>query len=40
MDGLRLAMMCSLVFFAWAALHFLLASRTVKEDLYRPPAAA
>ena len=38
-QGLRMAMVCGTVFFLWAALHFLLASRTVKRDLYVPPAA-
>jgi predicted MFS family arabinose efflux permease len=36
-SGLRTAIMCSLVFFVWSALHFLLASRTVKRDLYVAP---
>jgi len=38
-QGLRMAMLCGTVFFLWAAVHFLLASRTVKRDLYTPPAA-
>jgi predicted MFS family arabinose efflux permease len=38
-QGLRTALMCGAVFFLWAALHFLLASRTVKRDLHVPPAA-
>jgi predicted MFS family arabinose efflux permease len=37
--GLRLALLCSLVFFLWAAVHYVLASRTLKRDLYAPPAA-
>lgn len=36
-QGLRLALLCSLVFFLWAAVHYLLASRTLKRDLYAPP---
>jgi predicted MFS family arabinose efflux permease len=39
-EGLRLALICSLVFFLWAAAHYLLASRTVKRDLYVPPPSA
>jgi predicted MFS family arabinose efflux permease len=35
-QGLRMAMVCGTVFFLWASLHFLLASRTVKRDLYAP----
>jgi len=31
-EGLRLAMLCSLVFLAWAAAHFLLARRTYVKD--------
>jgi hypothetical protein len=38
-QGLRLALMCSLVFFLWAAVHYLLASRTLKNDLYVPQPA-
>ena len=30
----RLALLCGTVFFLWAAVHFLLASRTLKRDLY------
>jgi predicted MFS family arabinose efflux permease len=37
MQGLRTALMCGSVFFLWAALHFLLASRTLRRDLYSPP---
>jgi MFS family permease len=33
-DGLRLALISVLVFFAWAAVHYLLAARTVRKDLY------
>ena len=32
--GLRMALICGTLFFLWAALHFLLASRTIKQDLY------
>ncbi len=38
-QGLRMAMVCGTVFFLWSAVHFLLASRTVKRDLYLPPPA-
>lgn len=34
--GLRHALMSMLVFFVWASLHFLLAARTVRQDLYVP----
>jgi MFS family permease len=34
--GLRHALMSMLVFFAWASVHFLLAARTVRQDLYVP----
>jgi hypothetical protein len=37
--GLRLALLCSLVFFVWASVHYLLASRTLKRDLYAPASA-
>lgn len=37
MQGLRIALLCGTAFFLWAALHFLLASRTVKRDLYVAP---
>lgn len=36
--GLRLALVCTLVALAWAALHYWLASRTLQDDLYRPTA--
>jgi hypothetical protein len=39
MRGLRMALMCGTVFFLWAALHFLLASRTLRRDLYAPRPA-
>lgn len=39
MQGVRMALMCGTVFFLWAAIHFLLASRTVKRDLYVPPSS-
>lgn len=38
-QGLSTAMICGAVFFLWAALHFLLASRTLKRDLYAAPPA-
>jgi xanthosine utilization system XapX-like protein len=34
--GLRLALLCALVFFLWASVHYVLASRTLKRDLYTP----
>ena len=37
-DGLRLALICTLAAFAWAALHYWLAARTLRDDLYRPAA--
>ena len=36
-QGLRLALICGLVFFLWAAVHYLLAARTLKRDLYTAP---
>lgn len=38
-QGLRLALLCGLVFFLWAAVHFVLASRTLRRDLYVAPSA-
>ncbi|HMA11744.1 MAG TPA: hypothetical protein VKO83_07630, partial [Steroidobacteraceae bacterium] len=38
-QGLRLALLCGLVCFLWAAVHYVLAARTLKRDLYVPPAA-
>lgn len=38
-SGLRAALISALVFFAWAAVHYVLAARTLKRDLYLPPAA-
>lgn len=38
-EGLRLALISVLVFFVWAAVHYLLAARTVRRDLYLPAAA-
>jgi predicted MFS family arabinose efflux permease len=35
-DGLRHALMAVQVFFVWAAVHYLLAARTLKAELYRP----
>jgi hypothetical protein len=37
-QGLRLALICGLVFFLWAAVHYLLAARTLRRDLYAAPA--
>ena len=36
-EGLRLALMTVQIFFVWAAVHYVLAARTLKRDLYRPP---
>jgi predicted MFS family arabinose efflux permease len=36
--GLRMALICGAAFFLWAALHFLLAARTLRRDLYAPPS--
>jgi predicted MFS family arabinose efflux permease len=38
--GVRHALMVVQVFFLWAAVHYLLAARTLKQDLYRPPIEA
>jgi predicted MFS family arabinose efflux permease len=38
-SGLRAALISALAFFAWAALHYLLAARTLRRDLYVPAAA-
>jgi hypothetical protein len=38
-QGLRMALICGAVFFIWAALHFLLAARTLRRDLYAAPPA-
>ncbi|MEO8308491.1 MAG: MFS transporter [Pseudomonadota bacterium] len=35
-QGLRLALMSVLVFFPWAALHYMLAAENLKRDLYTP----
>jgi predicted MFS family arabinose efflux permease len=35
-QGLKNALMCGAVFFLWAAIHFLLAARTLKRDLHAP----
>ena len=35
-QGLKNALMCGAVFFVWAAVHFLLAARTLKRDLHVP----
>jgi MFS family permease len=38
-QGLRQALMAMQVFFVWASIHYLLAARTLKQDLYRPPSS-
>ena len=38
-QGLKMALVCGAAFFLWAALHFLLAARTVRRDLYAAPRA-
>jgi hypothetical protein len=38
-QGLRMALICGAAFFLWAAIHFLLAARTLRRDLYSAPAA-
>jgi len=40
MQGVKMALICGTVFFLWAALHFLLAARTLKRDLYTSPPVA
>jgi hypothetical protein len=37
--GLRIAMICGAMFFLWAALHFLLAARTLRRDVYAAPSS-
>jgi predicted MFS family arabinose efflux permease len=39
-SGLRAALISALVFFAWAAVHYLLSARTLRRDLYVPVAGA
>ena len=39
-QGLRFALISGLVFFCWAAVHYLLAARTLKRDLYAASRAA
>jgi MFS family permease len=34
-QGLKMALFCGTLFFLWAAVHFLLASRTLQRDLFR-----
>lgn len=34
-QGLKMALICGTLFFLWAAVHFLLASRTLKQDLFK-----
>jgi hypothetical protein len=38
--GLRTALISALGFFLWAAVHYLLAARTLRRDLYAPAATA
>jgi hypothetical protein len=38
--GLKLALMCATAFLLWAAVHFLLAARTLRNDLVASPAKA
>jgi predicted MFS family arabinose efflux permease len=38
--GLRLALICGLAFFLWAAVHYLLAARTLRRDRYIASQAA
>jgi hypothetical protein len=38
-QGLRLALLSSLVFFPWAVAHYVLAAKTLKQDLYAPHVA-
>lgn len=33
-QGLRMALLCALVFFLWAAVHYVLAARTLQKDRY------
>jgi predicted MFS family arabinose efflux permease len=37
-QGLKLALMCATAFLLWAAVHFLLAARTLRNDLVAAPA--
>jgi predicted MFS family arabinose efflux permease len=37
-EGLRLALISALGFFVWAAVHFVAAARTLRQDCYAPPA--
>jgi MFS family permease len=37
-EGLRRALIAVLVFFVWGTVHYVLAARTLRQDLYRPPA--
>ncbi len=36
-EGLRHALLAVLVFFIWGTVHYLLAARTLRQELYRPP---
>lgn len=40
MLGLRHALMAILIFFIWAAVHFLCAAKSLRQELYVPPGAA
>lgn len=37
-QGLREALICVQIFYLWAAIHYLLAARTLRQDLYAPAA--
>ena len=37
-QGLRHALIAVLIFFVWGAVHYVLAARTLRQELYRPPA--
>ena len=36
-EGLRRALIAVLVFFVWGIVHYVLAARTLRQELYRPP---
>jgi predicted MFS family arabinose efflux permease len=38
-QGLRGALICMQIFYFWAAIHYLLAARTLRQDLYAPAAS-
>jgi hypothetical protein len=39
-EGLRMALISVLVFFLWAAVHYVIAARHLRKDLYVPATAA